>query len=279
DDGGPLGLHRGSDRALAKRAVRQRGERKAHPPFCQSLRVVGEALPARSPRREVLVETADGQAEAGGEGRGLGRGVLRERLIPDHSCREDEPTARGWGGDERRDGASGRRARENGATKIDRLDQLADVLDVPVEVIAGGWLVAEAMAAQVDPDETMRRREPLGQGAEAVGHLRRAVYGQNGRLATGPVHDVQGHLLQRDEILPRQGGAARGPALEAHGNGGARLGRQLATDDSLIALVRRPGSLALAARLVGLDEQDVGILAVRIDGDQARERLDGLALA
>src|SRR5262249_38510519 len=145
----------GRDAALGNRPVRKGAGRNAHPPLRQSLRVVGEALPARSPHREVLVEPADGQAEAGGERRGLGRGVLRERLISDHSLQEDEPTDLGPGGDERRDGTPGRMAQENGATKIDGADQLADVLDVPVEVIAGGWLVAEAMAAQVDTDETM----------------------------------------------------------------------------------------------------------------------------
>ena len=51
------------------------------------------------------------------------------------------------------------------------------------------------------------------------------------------------------------------------------------TDDPLIAIVGGGGARGFAERLVHPDEQDVTLFAVRVDGDQASQRLDRLALS
>jgi hypothetical protein len=147
---------------------------------------------------------------------------------------------------------------------------------MPLKVVTGRRLVAESVAPQIDRNEPDRGREPLRQRSEGVPHACRPMDGDDPRLASCPVDDVKRRVFQRDELLPGQGRSGGGLTLEAQDERRSRLGSEFATHDALVTLVRVDGVLHLAERFEGLDEQHVGILTVGIDGDQARQRLEGL---
>jgi hypothetical protein len=107
-------------------------------------------------------------------------------------------------GDEGGDRSPGRVAEEHRPTHLERRDKLADVRHVALEVVSRRRLVAKAVAAEIHADEAVCRREPFGQGSEAVRHPGGAVEAEDRRLAAGPVHHMQRHLPQRDKILARQ---------------------------------------------------------------------------
>ena len=158
--------------------------------------------------------------------------------------------------------------------QLEGVDQFEQVADVLVDAVAAGRFVGEAVASQVDGQETQVGREPLPDGRQTVGVSGRAVDADDGRSLAGPVDDVEGDRRQRDQLVQRQGAVARRNALVAAGEFLLGLGLQLGADDPLVTVVGMPGLVVAAGHLQCLNEEQVAVLQVRVQLGQSADRCD-----
>ena len=96
-------------------------------------------------------------------------GVLCKRTVADHALQQDQPAAVALARDERGDGPTEREAQQYRPLQSQHRHQLSEVRHVLFHQIPGPGLVAEAVAAQIDGDDTAVGRQLFGQRGEHVG--------------------------------------------------------------------------------------------------------------
>ena len=136
------------------------------------------------------------------------------------------------------------------------------------EVVAARRLVAEAVPPQIDGDEAVVRGKSLAERRQAVGAPCRTVDAEDGGVLPRPLHDVEGDVPQGDEVLLGQWPTRPRTVLEALRELGFRLGVELPAERSLVEVIGRAGGVTAPERFVGLDQEHVGILKVRVHGDE-----------